>query len=264
MSHPQCPPMLSLALAALVASLPAALFSRAARAQDDAQQVSDTAPPPPPADFDESAPPPPEALPPAQPPGQAAFDQALSPYGRWVDTPDYGRVWIPASSAQGDWQPYTNGSWVYTESGWAFASDVPWGWAVFHYGRWGFRDGLGWFWVPGYTWAPAWVSWRYSNGHVGWSPYGPRGFQYGSHWRGWVAMPSAHFTHPIVHEMLPRAHVGPIIRAARPAPSIRSAPERGHAYGPPRHVAGPPQRSPQRSPGPGRNAGGGGGGGRKH
>jgi hypothetical protein len=28
----------------------------------------------------------------------------------------------------------------------SFVSPVPWGAIVFHYGRWGFRAGLGWFW----------------------------------------------------------------------------------------------------------------------
>ncbi|HEX4138962.1 MAG TPA: DUF6600 domain-containing protein, partial [Candidatus Methylacidiphilales bacterium] len=28
-------------------------------------------------------------------------------------------------------------------------------------------------WVPGYTWAPAWVSWRYGDGYVGWAPLPP-------------------------------------------------------------------------------------------
>ena len=244
-------------LAALLVGLPATmLFSRAAQAQDD-QSASDTAPPPPPSDVDESEPPPTEALPPSQAPTQAAFDQSLSPYGHWIDTPDYGRVWVPNAAANSDWQPYTDGSWVYTEAGWAFASTVPWGWAAFHYGRWAWLENTGWFWVPGFTWAPAWVSWRYTNGHVAWAPYGPRGFKYGPHWHGWIAVPAQHFTHPIAHEMIPRAHVGVVIHGSREAPSIRSAPEHGHAYGPPRGVAGPPHGGPV-------HGGGEHGGGEKH
>ncbi len=240
----------SLAIAALLAALSAsALGARPASAQEP-EQPSDTAAPPPPADFDDGAPAPAEAQPPARLPDQAAFDQGLSNYGHWAETPGYGRVWVPSAAADNDWQPYTNGRWVYTDAGWAFSSDVPWGWAVFHYGRWGWREGIGWFWVPGYTWAPAWVSWRYSGGHIAWSPYAPRGFQYGAHWHGWVAMPRAHFTHPIVYERVPRAHLGAIIRGARPAPSIQSTPVRGHAYGPPRRAAGPVRRSPAPQRGP--------------
>jgi len=55
-------------------------------------------------------------------------------------------------------------------------------------------------------------------------------------WPGWVAVPSAHFTHPLQRDVLPRTHAAPIVRNARPAPSIDLAPERGRTYGPPRTV----------------------------
>jgi hypothetical protein len=31
----------------------------------------------------------------------------------------------------------------------------------------------GWMWVPGYEWAPAWVSWRGGSDYYGWAPLGP-------------------------------------------------------------------------------------------
>ena len=34
-------------------------------------------------------------------------------------------------------------------------------------------EGTGWCWVPGYTWGPAWVSWRYGDGYCGWAPLPP-------------------------------------------------------------------------------------------
>ena len=73
----------------------------------------------------------------------ADFDQSLSPYGEWVDLPEYGRVWRPYESNVGaDFRPYaTGGHWVYTDYGWSFESDYPWGWAPFHYGRWMVRPG---------------------------------------------------------------------------------------------------------------------------
>ena len=199
--------------------------------------------------YDEG-PPPPEALPPPQPPTEATFEQELSPYGRWVSSPEYGRVWQPNATQNPDWQPYTDGRWVYTEWGWSFVPEVPWS-APFHYGRWGWASNMGWYWVPGSVWAPAWVSWRYTNGHVAWSPYAPVGYRYPQRWPGWVAMPANHFTHPIRREALPRAHAVNIIRGARVAPSIeRHAPERGRAYGPPRGAVGP--RGNGRGPPPGR------------
>jgi hypothetical protein len=200
------------------------LFANVAMAQ---AVGGDTMPPPPPDDEQgEPGVAPPDALPPSQTPDERAFEEGLSPYGRWIDTPDYGRVWVP-SEAGPDWQPYTDGRWVDTEWGWSFASTVPWGWAVFHYGRWGFGLGLGWFWVPGFVWAPAWVSWRYHPGFVCWSPFAPRGFRFGGHWPGWVALPARHFTHPIARFAIPRAHAALIIRAANPVASIASSRARG-------------------------------------
>src|SRR5262249_38322101 len=40
-------------------------------------------------------------------------------------------------------------------------------------GRWVVIRGLGWAWVPGEEWAPAWVNWRASDEYVGWAPLPP-------------------------------------------------------------------------------------------
>lgn len=102
---------------------------------------------------------------------QVFYDQ-LSPYGTWVDDPNYGYVWMP--NAGPDFQPYlTNGHWVYTEFGWTWISDYPWGWAPFHYGRWYYDPMYGSIWIPGNEWGPAWVTWRRANGYYGWAPLGP-------------------------------------------------------------------------------------------
>ncbi len=100
------------------------------------------------------------------------FYDDLSPYGNWVNNPDYGYVWIPQVS-QG-FTPYnTNGHWVYTDMGWTWVSDYAWGWAPFHYGRWYNDSYYGWVWVPDTEWGPGWVSWRHSNDYYGWAPIGP-------------------------------------------------------------------------------------------
>lgn len=115
------------------------------------------------------APPPP---PPAPEVSYQTFYDALSPYGQWINYPQYGYVWMP--NVGPDFKPYTtNGHWVYTEDGWTWASDYSWGWATFHYGRWFFEEGYGWMWIPGYEWAPAWVSWRRSSDYYGWAPLEP-------------------------------------------------------------------------------------------
>ena len=102
---------------------------------------------------------------------QVFYDE-LSPYGEWVDYPQYGYVWIPDAGA--DFVPYsTRGQWIYTDYGWTWMSDYEWGWAPFHYGRWDYDTYYGWLWVPDYDWGPSWVTWRRAGGYYGWQPMRP-------------------------------------------------------------------------------------------
>src|SRR5450631_3764819 len=102
------------------------------------------------------------------------FYQKLEPYGAWRETSDYGYVWQPREAeAAGGWRPYTDGRWVYSDAGWTWMSEEPFGWATYHYGRWVRLSRVGWVWVPGDEWAPAWVSWRTSKDYVGWAPLPP-------------------------------------------------------------------------------------------
>jgi hypothetical protein len=111
------------------------------------------------------------ARPPQRVSYQVFYDE-LSPYGQWVDEPQYGYVWVP--DVPRDFRPYyTNGYWVMTTYGNTWYSDYPWGWATFHYGRWIYDPFYGWVWVPGYEWAPAWVCWRQGYGYYGWAPLSP-------------------------------------------------------------------------------------------
>ena len=103
---------------------------------------------------------------------QAMFSD-LAPYGQWTQLGSYGTAWQPNISDP-DWAPYSEGHWVYTDYGWTWVSDEPWGWATYHYGRWVDLD-QGWFWIPGTQWAPAWVSWRFGGGYCGWVPLPPHG-----------------------------------------------------------------------------------------
>ena len=140
-----------------------------ARAQDN----YDGTPPPPSQQY---APPPADDPADQGGPDQSVsfqtFYNALGGEGTWIQTSDYGYVWQPQIQDP-NWAPYTDGHWVYTDDGWTWVSDEPWGWATYHYGRWANLDGEGWCWVPGYTWAPAWVSWRYGDGYCGWAPLPP-------------------------------------------------------------------------------------------
>jgi hypothetical protein len=117
----------------------------------------------------------PEPLPPQQaiaPVDLTPFRDALEPYGDWTETREYGTVWVPYATPAG-WRPYTTGRWLLTNHGWMWMEEEPWGWAAFHYGRWAPDERLGWLWVPGNTWAPSWVAWRYGQGYVGWAPLSP-------------------------------------------------------------------------------------------
>jgi hypothetical protein len=159
----------------------AALDERERLLSQREQQLTPTAPPP----VEQPIAPAPLAAPAqpavAEPPPAVSTDaslqtfyDALSPYGSWVAMAGYGYVWQPAATLQDfRWRPYTLGHWAYTDDGWTWLSDEPFGWITYHYGRWMRTHSLGWVWVPRDEWAPAWVSWRYGNDFVGWAPLPP-------------------------------------------------------------------------------------------
>ena len=114
-------------------------------------------------------------------PGSVSLDDN----GRWMDTPQYGPVWIPVVVNAG-WVPYRFGHWAWVAPwGWTWVDDAPWGYTPFHYGRWVFWEGS-WCWLPGPrgsrpVFAPALVAWTGGPpppggiaGNVGWFPLGPR------------------------------------------------------------------------------------------
>ena len=100
------------------------------------------------------------------------FQEALSPFGEWIEVADYGLCWRPTGVAE-DWAPYTDGYWAYTDAGWTWVSYEDWGGITYHYGRWIHLVDDGWVWVPKYEWGPAWVSWRSNDDYVGWAPLPP-------------------------------------------------------------------------------------------
>jgi hypothetical protein len=104
---------------------------------------------------------------------QGQLNAALDPYGDWVVVHTYGRVWRPRGMAA-DWRPYTLGIWTSVDGDWVWQSELPWGWAAFHYGRWTLDPSYGWVWVPDDTWGPAWVVWRSDTDWVGWAPLPPQ------------------------------------------------------------------------------------------
>jgi hypothetical protein len=136
-------------------------------------------------------------------PYSASFDR----YGSWRHESSYGYVWYPTVSD--GWRPYYRGRWATLRPyGWTWIGSDPWAWPTHHYGRWGFSAGL-WFWIPGRSWAPAWVSWAYAPGYVSWCPLGWNNravLQFGGvygrgydPWRAWTVVPRRHFGVDFVH-----------------------------------------------------------------
>ena len=137
------------------------------------------------------------------------YAPAFDTYGSWRHEPAYGYVWYPR--VQVGWRPYYRGRWASLRPyGWTWIANDPWGWPTHHYGRWGISAGS-WFWIPGRSWAPAWVSWGYAPGYVSWCPLGWNnrpvlGFSvnyYGGRrydpWYAWSVLPRGHFSSPYVH-----------------------------------------------------------------
>ena len=124
------------------------------------------------------------------------FYNELSPYGSWINDPQYGYVWSPYEAG---FHPYrSNGNWAYTRYGWTWVSGYRWGWAPFHYGRWTMDPYYGWLWIPGYEWAPAWVDWRSGGDYYGWAPMGP-GYGYNLSINIWNFVPSRYINSRRLH-----------------------------------------------------------------
>ena len=100
--------------------------------------------------------------------------QDLQPFGHWVDSAEYHMCWAPnPDRVRTDWRPYMVGRWAYTDFGWTWISDEPWGHITYHYGSW-IEDPIhGWIWVPGRVWSPAWVAWWSNDEYIGWAPLPP-------------------------------------------------------------------------------------------
>lgn len=133
------------------------------------------------------------------------FYDALSPYGTWIDYPEYGHVWHPDVA---DFRPYaTNGYWefidgpMYLDGEWYWDSGYEWGWAPFHYGTWFYDDAYGWLWEPGYSWSPAWVEWGVAGeDYFAWAPVTPVGIE--RHGYEWNMVPRRNFYDHDLHASL--------------------------------------------------------------
>ena len=114
--------------------------------------------------------------------GYGGFEdfEVLAYYGEWVYIPPFGRVWRPF--VRFGWRPFVYGHWAWSRFGWTWVSYEPFGWVVYHYGYWNFDPGWGWYWIPGYEWAPARVRWITFGRYVAWAPLPPPGVTWPEPW----------------------------------------------------------------------------------
>jgi hypothetical protein len=135
------------------------------------------------------------------------YSDDLDDHGEWVDVPDVGWCWRPRAVVA-DWRPYWQGRWGAYPGGMTWVSDDPWGYVTFHFGRWGWHSGWGWYWMPGRYYSPAWVAWNWNSGYYGWAPLNywnrPCSWGYGA-WGGgycWNVVQYHHInTHRIHHHV---------------------------------------------------------------
>jgi uncharacterized protein DUF6600 len=163
------------------------------------------------------------------PHASAELEAALAAHGEWLTSRAHGRAWRPRGVPAG-WRPYLHGEWTWSADGWLWTTDEPWGEATYHYGRWAWDAELGWCWVPGGTWAPAWVAWRYGGGFAGWAPLFPgvdawwvRPFPIDVGY--WVFVPMDRLVGaPVDRALVEPGRVPLLLRSTRPAPPPGRAP----------------------------------------
>jgi hypothetical protein len=137
----------------------------------------------------------------------------LDEYGEWVDVQGLGRVWRP--DADQGWRPFMYGRWVYSNDGWLWNSDEPFGWIVCHYGNWYEDDNFGWVWMPGYEWSPARVEWYVTDNEIAWAPLYPPSYHHRFNRVHWAFCPIASFSSGEIHSHI---HFG--LRPDRPSVKV--------------------------------------------
>lgn len=164
--------------------------------------------------------------------GFGYFYTSLSPYGSWIEFGDGVYGWKPFHM-NNIWAPYSDGRWIWTSDGWYWDSYEPFGYIVYHYGRWYYDDYYGWIWIPDYQWAPAWVDWRYDNDYIGWAPLPPYALfsiSVGIHFTHVYSVPYAHW-HFVQYHYFCDPYVGKYFVGAKYKYRIYSNTKYRHDYG---------------------------------
>jgi hypothetical protein len=105
----------------------------------------------------------------ADPRALTEFDDALAGYGVWSEDPAYGAIWTPSDAT---FVPYATSGRFADLGEVVWLSELPWGAATLHHGRWVRHEGR-WRWVPGMKYAGAWVTWSHDGETTSWSPAPP-------------------------------------------------------------------------------------------
>ena len=103
-------------------------------------------------------------------------------YGEWLWDDLYGYVWRPFidnGRYPWGWQPYYYGHWASYGAQMFWIPQEPWGWIPYHLGVWHWSKKIGWVWLPGSMFAPAWVTWDFYFGYACWRPWGLYDWMYG-------------------------------------------------------------------------------------
>jgi len=107
-------------------------------------------------------------------------------YGEWIWDDLLGYVWKPFTNEIQNpgtgspkytiygwepscayWQPYYYGQWTLSNGQMFWVPQEPWGWVPYHLGVWHWSKKLGWIWIPGSAFSPAWADWQFFYG-FGW------------------------------------------------------------------------------------------------
>ncbi len=136
------------------------------------------------------------------------YSDDLDENGDWVFVPEYNtHCWRPRG-IDADWRPYWRGRWAAYPGGMTWISSDPWGYVTHHHGRWGWHVSLGWHWIPGVFFSPAWVAWNTYDSYFGWAPLGyhnnPCHWGHGS-WGGAYSWNVVHINH--IHNIHVHRHI---------------------------------------------------------
>jgi FecR protein len=143
----------------------------------------------------------------------------LDANGDWYNVPGQGTIWQPQVAVDDpSFDPYGNGAWVYSNSGYLWASSYSWGWTPYRCGNWSYYNNFGWGWAPG-------------------AGCGGRGWGFGGGGRpvNIVIGPTGY--QPIRVPFSGGPHPRPIWPIHTPSGSTRTAPTSGLSRGP-RRIAG--------------------------